>query len=266
MSEADAIDRVDEPVTVSSLADDLRDLGVRAGDTLLVHASLSALGWVSGGPPAVVDALREVVTADGTLAMPTHSTQYTDPTKWSSPPVPEGWPERIRETVPPYRPAITPTRGMGAIPECFRTYPDVRRSRHPQYSFAAWGAEAVVEDHSFDRALGEGSPLARLYERDADVLLLGVGHGSNTSLHLGEYRADLDLATVEYGAPVLRDGARTWVDFEDVETDASDFEDLGADFEREVGSATGAVGAAEARLADQRDLVDFAVDWLEGNR
>lgn len=268
MGEADAVDRVDEPGTVSSLATDLRALGVEAGDVLLVHSSMSALGWVAGGPPAVVDALQEVVTADGTLVMPTHTPQYTDPANWSNPPVPDDWEDTIREARPPFRPAVTPTRGMGAIPECFRDYPDVVRGEHPFYSFAAWGADAadVVTDHEFDDSLGEWSPLARLYDRDADVLLLGVGHEVNTSLHLAEYRADFPRERVECEAPVVRDGRRVSVEFEDIDIDSEDFPDVGAAFEHEVGATSGSVGAAATKLLDQQALVDFAVDWFGENR
>lgn len=268
MSEADAIERVDEPVTVSSLAADLRDLGLEAGDTLLVHSSTSALGWVAGGPPAVVDALQEVLTDDGTLVMPTHTSQYTDPAVWEAPPVPDDWVGQVCESRPPYRPSVTPTRGMGAIPECFRNYPDVVRSRHPQFSFAAWGADAaeIVGDHGFDGSLGENSPLARVYERDGDVVLLGVGHDTNTSIHLAEYRADFPKETITSTAPILADGRRVDVEITDLETSTDDFEELGEAFEREVGVCTGAVGAATAKLVDQRALVDFAVEWFEANR
>jgi aminoglycoside 3-N-acetyltransferase len=268
MGEEAAVDRVDEPVTAASIAADLRDLGVAAGDTLLVHSSLSALGWVSGGAQAVVDALQSVLTDEGTLVMPTHTAQYSDPAEWSNPPVPESWVQRIRETRPPYRPAVTPTRGMGAIPECFRTCPGVVRSAHPEVSFAAWGAdaEAVAADHGFDYGLGEDSPLARVYERDGGVLLLGVGHESNTSLHLAEYRATIPTCLVERSNPVLRDGRQVRVAYDDIDKRTDDFADLGAAFEREIGLAGGTVGAAEARLANQRALVDFAVEWLEANR
>ncbi len=162
-------DRSDEPVTVDRLAADLRDLGLAAGDTVLVHSSLSELGWVCGGPVAVVDALQQVVTDDGTLAMPAHTGDYSDPGNWQHPPVPDEWEETIRETMPAYRPAVTPCRRLGAVPDTFRSYPGVVRSRHPVVSFAAWGAEAaaVTADHSYDEPLGEASPLARLYERDA---------------------------------------------------------------------------------------------------
>lgn len=268
MTEADAIERVDEPATVSSLAADLRGLGVSAGDTLLVHSSLSALGWVAGDAPAVVDALRKVVTDSGTLVMPTHTSQYTDPATWSNPPVPDEWEPVIRETRPPYRPAVTPTRGMGAIPECFRCYPNVVRGDHPMFSFAAWGedAEAVVSVDEFDYSFGEESPLARVYERDGSVLLLGVGHEVVTSLHLAEYRADFPKETITQAAPVLEDGERVLVEFEDYETSTDDFPDLGADFEREVGLAEHTVGAADAKLPNQPALVDFAVEWFEANR
>lgn len=268
MSEADAIDRVDEAVTVSSLEQDLRALGVQAGDTLLVHASLSALGWVCGGAPAVVDALQRVLTADGTLVMPTHSTQYSDPAEWEHPPVPDAWVSTIRACRPAFRPALTPSRGMGAVPECFRDYPDVTRSRHPECSFAAWGAaaETIVADHSFDYGLGEESPLGRVYDRDGRVLLLGVGHDRNTSLHLAEYRAAIPHASRRNVAPVLEGDDVVRVEYEDIETDSADFAALGADYEAEVGVIEGQVGGAVATLAEQRPLVDFAVDWLETNR
>lgn len=268
MSERAAVERVDAPVTVASLVEDLRELGVEAGATLLVHASLSELGWVCGGAQAVVEALRRVVTDSGTLVVPTHTPQYTDPEGWSNPPVPEGWVGTIREAMPPYRPSVTPSRGVGAIPECLRTCPGARRSRHPVMSFAALGddAGAVVAEHGYDRSLGEGSPLADIYDRDGDVLLLGVGHGVNTSLHLAEYRAEFPTETTHETAPVLEDGRRVTVEYEDLVTSTDDFPDLGADFERRVGATTGTVGAADVRLASQRELVDFGVEWLEANR
>ena len=190
MREAEVIARTPEPRTLRSLTADLQRLGVEPGSTLLVHSSLSKIGWVAGGAVAVVQALLAAVGPEGTLVMPAHS-NMSNPKGWQNPPVPESWWQVILDERPPFDPRTTPTRGMGAIAECFRSWPGARRSDHPEVSFAALGpnAEAITADHERDFMLGEGSPLARLYELDACVLLLGVGHANNTSLHLAEYRS-----------------------------------------------------------------------------
>ena len=263
-------DLVDDPVTPARIATDLRELGVAAGDTLLVHSSLSSLGFVPGGAQGVVAALRDAVTPAGTLVVPTHSTDLTDPRHWENPPVPESWYETIRESTPAYRPDATPTRGMGAIPECLRDYDDAVRSDHPHYSFTARGtdAEVVTDNHPLGSGLGPDSPLDAVYERDGSVLLLGVGHARNTSLHLAEHRADWSKSYSETGAPVLRDGEREWVSYRRLDFDDGDFADCGAAFEASHPDAVthGQVGAADATLVDQRALVDFGVAWLSDNR
>ncbi len=171
-SEGDAVSRADRPRTRASLANDLRGLGLNAGDCVIVHSSMSSLGWVSGGPVTVLDALMDVLTDDGTLVMPTQTSHYADPAEWRHPPVPAEWVEEVRATMPPFDPARTPTRRMGAIPELFRTWPDVLRSDHHAASFAAWGrhAEHVTRRHGVQR-IGEESPAAALYDLDSHGLV-----------------------------------------------------------------------------------------------
>ena len=270
MSDTPPEERSPKPITLESIAADLRGRGVESGDTVLVHGSLSELGWVCGGAPAVVDALQRVVTEDGTIVMPTHSPGNMDPADMGNPPVPEGWYDTIRERMPPYRPDVTPTQGMGAIAECFRSYPGVRRSDHPQHSFAAWGADAafVTDDHSLEYSLGEESPLARVYDLAGDVLFLGTTHATNTSLHLAEYRADLDIGTETNAGAMLVEGDREWVQWNDIAITDEDFQACGDAYEREHpdGFEAGTVGVATAKRFPQPRLVDFAVDWLERNR
>jgi aminoglycoside 3-N-acetyltransferase len=268
MGEADAIDRVDEPVTMADIEAGLRELGVTGGETLLVHASLSALGWVSGGAQTVVEALLDVVRPEGTLVMPTHSGQYTDPADWENPPIPDDWVETVRETRPAFDPERTPTREVGAIPETFRSYPGVKRSEHPIYSFAATGANAtqIVGDHPLDYGLGPDSPLGSIYELDGSVLLLGTTHETNTSIHLAEYLATVETPERTRHAPIRQGGERVGIEYRDIELKVEDFAKLGADFEADVGSTRGQVGAADVRLVDQRTLVEYAVGWFERNR
>jgi aminoglycoside 3-N-acetyltransferase len=264
MREGKLIEATPELRTRLSLADDLRHLGLVAGTTVLVHSSLRALGWVCGGPVAVIQALMDVITPEGTLVMPTHSGDLSDPALWQRPPVPKSWWPIIRQTMPAYDPLITPTRGMGRIVEVFRTWPGVQRSAHPSTSFAAWGAQAafVTENHLLDYEMGETSPLARIYDLDGWVLLLGVGYDSNTSFHLAEYRLP-DPKSLRQGAPIIENGARVWKEFDDIDINDDPFGQIGVDFEETDNVRIGKIGSAESRLFSQRKAVDFALRWLQ---
>ncbi len=265
MSEEETIARTEAPNTIASVVGALRRLGVEPGMTVLVHSSLSALGWVCGGSVAVVQALMETVTPAGTLMMPTHSSNLSDPAQWQNPPVPSEWVPVIRATMPAFEPRITPTYFMGQIVETFRTWPGVVRSNHPQHSFAAWGrhAEVLTRGHGLAYSLGENSPLARLYDVDGHVLLLGVGYESNTSFHLAEYRMPT-VQAIEQGAPILDGGERVWTTFRDIAMDAEVFSELGAAFEQDRPNLVhrGQIGCGEARLFRQHPAVDYAVEWL----
>jgi aminoglycoside 3-N-acetyltransferase len=259
------------PNTVDSLMQDLRALGLRSGSVCLVHAALSALGWTCGGAQAVIMALVEVLGPDGTLVMPAHSGDLSDPALWRNPPVPAAWHELIRASMPAFRADLTPPRGMSSVARLFMAMDGVVRSAHPQVSFAAYGPDAnfITRDHVLAFGLGENSPLARMYDLDAEILLLGVGYDSCTGLHLAEYRTDWPgKTTIKQGAPLNLAGRREWVWFDDLDIDSDDFPACGADFEyRWPGDISiGMVGIGQSRLVHLRGLVDFGIRWFPEHR
>ncbi len=264
-AEAASIARTPEPRTRQTLGRDLRALGVEAGMALLVHSAPSRIGWTVGGVESAIQALMDVLTPDGTLMMPSFSGQLSDPAGWSDPPVPAEWVETVRAQMPAFDPARTPTREMGRMVEAFRTWPGVGRSSHPMQSLAAWGrhADDLVGSHPLDWPLGDDSPMGRFHELDGRVLLIGVGHNRNSSLHFAETRAR-HRRTTERAVPVARDGKVDWVEILDVADDHGRlFPALGAAFEATGQVRIGPLGSADGRLMSQRALVDFAVRWLD---
>ena len=253
----------------SHLRDALTRLGIAPGDTLMVHTSLGSLGYVCGGAQSVIQALLEAVGADGTVMMPTQSWKNLDPetgVHWDVPQ--ENW-EQIRAHWPAYDPAITPTNTMGAVAEMFRQWPGTLRSGHPARSVAAWGKHArfLTENHTLSNIFGEGSPLSRLYDLDGSVLLIGVGYDKATALHLADARAEYPgkrLCT-EHSA-VCEDGRRVWKAYDTLFVDGEDFEAIGQAFEKACPVAKTRLGNAVITRIPVRQLVDFAVAWIEENR
>lgn len=247
----------------------LEKVGVCKGQVLMVHTSLSSLGYVCGGAQVVIEALLETVGREGTIMMPAQSWKNLDPATGVHWEVPEScWP-LIRENWPAYDKNITPTNTMGAVAEMFRQWPGAVRSDHPARSVAAWGKEAawLTADHDLSNIFGDGSPVGKLYELDGLVLLMGVGYDKNTSLHLADVRAAYPGKhnCLEHSA-VMENGRRVWKEYETLFVDGADFPAIGTAFEKEYAVPKAPLGNGTLRLMKQRELVDFAVQWIEKNR
>lgn len=218
----------------------LRGLGIEAGDALVVHGSLSSHGRVEGGAETVVDALLETVGERATVAMPTF-TRYDEP----------------------YDPEESPST-VGAITEAFRTRSEVRRSAHPTKSVAVRGADAdrSVAEHELDNSLGPGSPIHRVVADGASILLIGVDHTANSTLHVAERLADLPYRDQTAETTRRTDGGTETVTVNRVHCSRG-FESAGAVAARLGLESVGTIGEARVRLVDGPELLSLAVGLLE---
>ncbi len=256
-------------VLKKDLLNTFKALGLGAGQSVMVHTSLSALGFVCGGAQVVIEALTESVGPQGTIMMPTQSWKNLDPTSGVHWQEPHEWWQLIRDNWPAYDKDITPTNTMGAVAEMFRRWPGVLRSDHPARSVAAWGkyARYLTENHELGNIFGDGSPIGKLYELDGYVLLIGVGYDKNTSLHLADARAEYPgKHNVMESSAIMEDGVRVWKSYETLFVDGEDFDKIGRAFEANYPVAKAALGNGTVTYMRQRELVDFAVEWIEKHR
>jgi aminoglycoside 3-N-acetyltransferase len=232
-------------VTQQDIVRGLRALGLEPGDSVLVHSSLSSLGYVEGGAEAVIDALIEAVGTEGTVLVPTLT----------------GSEALNAENPPVYDPAATPC-WTGRIPEAFCLRPQAVRSLHPTHSVAAIGARAreltAGHEHSVTPC-GPDSPYGRLAQIGGYILLLGVTHHSNTSFHLVE-----EIAGVPYhmqpglvAAQVVQNGqARTVHLMIHRYGSPRDFARMEPVFRERGIQRDGQIGDAHVRLVDARQMVE----------
>jgi len=249
-----------------SLVEDFIKIGLKPGMTLMVHCSLSKVGWTVGGAETVIRALIDVLQASGTLVMPAESPQISDPSDWNDDRVNPQWHEIIREHLPVFDPLTTPTT-MGAVAEAFRNYPGTIRSNHPLVSVCANGqyAQEITDHHCLPFCEGQGSPFEKLYTLDSWTLLLGVGFNRCTSLHYAESLVPTRRTTVSR-FPIIQDGQRIWMEQPDMAADnGQHFPVVEGQF-RETGLVfSHKVGQADVMLFQTRSLVDFAEHYFKQN-
>jgi len=254
---------------------DLRALGLRPGQDLVIHCSMRQVGPIDGGAQTLLAAVTEVAGPEATLVVPTQTTLNSLTSRAFLAATAgldaQGRARYIAE-MPGFDPARTPSTGMGAFAEYLRTRPLAWRSSHPQVSFAALGPRArdCTAVHDLDCHLGDRSPLGWLYAADAAVLQLGID--ACTAFHLAEYHLPGVPPRQRYHCFTARGGTRVEHEFTDIKLDDSDFRllsaalDSAADRGAVRGLRRGRVGSAAARLLPLRASVDFACSWLAVNR
>jgi aminoglycoside N3'-acetyltransferase len=220
---------------------EIAQLGVRRGGVLLVHASFRAIRPFDGGPSKVIGALRDAVGDEGTLVMPA----------WGD------------DDDVPYDSGTTPVSdSLGVIAQTFARMPGVERSTQP-FAFAAQGphAAAILRDPFPRPPHGRESPVGRVHELDGQILLLGVGHDANTTVHLAESFAQVPYG-VEKHCTVMVDGRATRVDYVETDHCCAGFARMDAWLRERGLQREGTVAHGRARLMEARSVVSVACEHL----
>lgn len=255
------------------LANDFRQMGIAAADTVMLHASVRAVGEVAGGPDQIHLALKDALTPEGTLLMyascPRH---YDEVGRGNLSPEQE---REILEKLPAFDPRTARSaRDNGALVECLRTYADSRVNDHVA-RFVFWGKQAgyLMSGQPWNYAFGAGSPLERFLALDGKIVLLGSDHDTVTFLHHVEHVANIPGKRIaRYQVPVMEYGRRVWREMEEFDTSGDGVHANWPDrfFARIVDTLLARTGNNGARVGDAttyavsaRALFDFALPHMQ---
>jgi aminoglycoside 3-N-acetyltransferase len=253
------------------LANDFRRLGIQPGDTVMLHASVRAVGEIAGGPDQIH--LAHALTPQGTLLMYASCPRFYDEVASGS--LTSDQEAELLEKLPAFDPLTARAdRENGALVEFFRTFPDSRVNHHVA-RFVAWGQQAdhLFSDQPWNYAFGLNSPLDRFLGLDGKILLLGSAHDTVTFLHYVEHVADFPGKRLRrFQVPVLHEGRRVWRAMEEFDTSGEGvhanwpdrfFAKIVDAYLSAAGNHGGRIGNASSYLLPARGLLDFAAPVMK---
>jgi aminoglycoside 3-N-acetyltransferase len=254
------------------LAREFRALGIQTGDTVMLHASVRAVGEIAGGPDQIHLALKDVLTPAGTLMMYAGCPRYYDEVgRGNLTPDQE---REVLDKLPAFDAATARAeRDHGVLVEFLRTFPGSRVNQHVA-RFVVWGrhAEHLTSEGPWNYALGAGSALERLAKLNGRILLLGCDHDTVTFLHYAEHVVDIPNKRIaRYHVPVEEHGLRAWRDQEEFDSSGGAHANWPDRFfakitdgylaREENGGAQ--VGAARAYVLSAAGLLEFALPLMQ---
>jgi len=256
----------------AQLADAFRALGVAAGDTVMLHASVRAAGQIAGGPDQIHLALKDALTDAGTLVMYASCPDYYDEVERGT--LTAEQERELLQKLPPFDPLTARSaRDNGTLVEFFRTYPGSRVNAHVA-RFVVWGkhTDALIahEQQPWNYAFGRGSLLERfVHQCDGKILLLGSDHDAVTFLHYAEHIVDIPGKRVaRYKVPVA---PNVWRDMEEFDTSDAGahpnwpprfFAQIVDGYLARTQNHGARVGDAQSFLLDARGLLALALEVM----
>jgi aminoglycoside N3'-acetyltransferase len=230
-------------ISKTAVIHQLLNLGVKPGGVLLVHCAFSKVKPVENGPVGLIDSIRQVLGPDGTLVMPSMTSDDEHP----------------------FDPLSTSCIDLGIVADTFWRIPGVLRSDNP-HSFSAAGplAEKIAAPHPVDFPHGLDSPVGRVFEFDGQVLLIGVDHSSDTTIHLCEALAGVRYRRKKH-LTLRKDGQPVRIDYSEIDHCCDNFALVDGWLEEQNLQQRGKVGNAAALLIRSRDIVKTVVPRLHQN-
>jgi len=259
--------------SIEELANAFRKLGIAAGDTVMLHASVRAVGEVAGGPDGIHLALKSALTPEGTLMMYASCPRFYDEVGRGN--LTTEQERELLEKLPAFDPLTARSdRENGILVEFLRTFPGSHVNHHVA-RFVCWGkqTEYLLASQPWNYAFGADCALERFLLLDGKIILLGSDHDAVTFLHYAEHIMDIPGKRVaRYQVPVMENGCRVWRAMEEFDTSDDGAHANWPDrfFAKIVESLlvktenNGAlVGNAMTHKISARELLDFAVPMME---
>lgn len=259
--------------TKNSLVEQCRQAGLTAGDAVMVHAGVRAVGPILGGPDMLIAAILETIGTRGTMMMYLGCEMPFDDVGRPNMYTPEDE-EFIIANCPPFDPMqARAARSHGILAEFFRTTDGVICSSNPGCRMAAVGEQArrLLDNHPLNYGLGKDSPLDRFCGMGGKLFLIGTELDTTTLLHYAEAIAPIpNKAIVHIKVPMPTDGVTKWIDVEEFDSstgirdwlDEQFFGTIVRQYLKQNSIEAKYVGNAESYLISAKDLVEFAVPTM----
>lgn len=257
---------INEVLTKEDIKYQLQKMGIKKGMSILVHADLSKIGYLSNGPQTIIDALMDAVGYDGTIVMETFTLHMVDPCCRKDMHIDcESW-EYIRDSMKPFDRKLS-AGSYDALVEQFLRNEGVARSYHPLYSFAAWGkyAKVICDRHPLHFSLSDESPLGKLFELNGFVLLLGCDYEDCVMFHLARYNAN-QLPIKIACCPVNINGKADWKDLLDLDLNNEGYDTVGKIMEEREIVKMCAMGDGLCKFFSGRQAVTLATAYYNLNK
>jgi aminoglycoside 3-N-acetyltransferase len=240
----------------SDIEGDLRAIGLRRGDSVIVHSSFKSIGPVEGGPRAIIDALAQVLLPEGALLFPNlyipHGFTVDSPPRF----------DLRREHI----------RNLGILPEVFKFEYATHFSIHPTHSLIGIGDRAPAFLAGHEEAgvpCGLGTPWAKNAASGGRVLLIGVDQRVNTTYHSAEEQMDEPYQLTDdviHGVVVIGNEEVVVPSRLHVWSYHPDFNVLNPELEEQGFLVTGRIGEAATLCLDAGGFIELALQKLQGDR